>query len=116
MGRWSTASGGGVVTALCVVMLLAAIILMCCAALTLLRDGARATSTSKLRTAAARGCRLGVASSLALVLSGVACLDGPAPMWGWVMILLGLGGTAAGYLTFSRYLIEAGPARSAEGK
>jgi hypothetical protein len=32
------------------------------------------------------------------------------------MILLGLGGTAAGYLTFSHYLVEAGPARSAEGK
>jgi uncharacterized protein YfiM (DUF2279 family) len=93
-------------------VLAVAILLMCCAALTLVWDGSRAASSAERRAVAARGCRLGVVSSLLLAVAGVACLDGPASAWGWAMIFLGLAGATAGYLVFRRYLTEAGWVRS----
>jgi hypothetical protein len=83
----------------------AALIAMALAAYTLTRDGSRARSSGQLE-AAASGCRLAVLSSLLLALAGLACLGGAAWILGWVMIVLGLGGAAAGCLFFRRYLVE----------
>jgi hypothetical protein len=89
-----------------------ALVVMCCAVYTLLRDGARLQSWSQLRTVAATSCRLGVLSSVMLVLAGLGCLDGPASVLAWAMIVLGLLGATSGFLVFRRYLGEPNAPRS----
>jgi hypothetical protein len=93
-------------------LLPAALVVMCLAACTLLRDGSHTASSRQLHARAATSCRLGVLSSVMLALAGQGCLDGPASVLGWAMIVLGLLGATSGFLVFRRYLAEPNAPRS----
>jgi hypothetical protein len=96
-----------------------ALVVMCFALYKLWRDGSRARSPRERHAVATTGCRLGVASSLMLAVAGLGCLQGPAWMIGWLMILLGLGGAITGYVVIRIHLTQCAPTSSmqqAEGR
>ena len=86
----------------------AALVVMGCAAYATWRDAPRARSFEQLRACASTACRLSVISSLMLALAGLGCLNGPAAVWGWTMLALGLLGATASYLVSKRYLTDTG--------
>ena len=96
------------------VFLPAALIVMCFALYKLWRDGSRAQSPRERHAVAATGCRLALASSLMLAVAGLGCLQGPAWMLAWLMILLGLGGTITGYGVNRLYLAQRDPTPSTQ--
>jgi hypothetical protein len=89
----------------------AALVVMGVAACTVCCRPSRAESWEQLRARASESCRLGTLSSLMLALAGLGCLDGPAAILGWTMVILGLLGAAVGCIVFKRYLVETGPSR-----
>ena len=88
----------------CLLCLPAGLIVMCLAAYTLLRDASQTRSPDQLHVSAVTGCRLAVLSSVLIAVSGLGCLRGEARVFGFVMILVGLTGVAAGGLFAKRHL------------